>query len=235
MNTVWICGDSILRGVVWSPERERYTTTDRIGFADMAEQFALHVENRSRFGYTLEKGTSHLFRTLERGEACDIALLEYGGNDSDFNWAEVAASPTTEHFPQTPLDKYEEIYRKTVKNLRKKGIEPVLCSLVPVCSHRYLNWVSRKGLSKDNILAWLGDENAIYRYQERYSRKVEELAREQNCALIDLRGAFLSVRSMEKLFCEDGIHPNEDGQSLIRNTILHTPARVFSTLSAESA
>ena len=82
MKNIWICGDSILRGVVWSNERNRYITTAEIGFAEMEQALGVSMRNRSRFGITLNLGMENLFSFLKRGESCDVAILEYGGNDS---------------------------------------------------------------------------------------------------------------------------------------------------------
>lgn len=218
MKKIWVFGDSILRGVVWSESAGRYINSDKLGEKEIACRYGMEITNRSRFGCTLPKGTKIVEKQFENASICDAALLEYGGNDCDFNWAEVAASPTKAHLPNTPLDVFEALYIETVHALKEKGTLPVICNLVPVCSDRYLSWITRGGLSKENILHWLGDENAIYRFQERYSRKIEEIAKKDECPLIDLRGAFLGVRQMETLFCADGIHPNEAGQALICNT-----------------
>lgn len=222
MKNIWICGDSILRGVVWQAETGRYTTTDGLGYTELGEQYGLTVVNRSRFGCTVDRGCAQLLSKLEAGKKCDIALLEYGGNDCDFAWREVAETPDAEHLPHTPIERYERIYRDTVRQLRARGILVGICNLVPVCAHRYLEWVTRDGTSRENILHWLGDENAIYRYQERYSRTAERLAREEGCTLVDLRGAFLCDRRMEPYFCPDGIHPNEQGQALLREVFADT-------------
>lgn len=218
MKKIWIFGDSILRGVVWSDSAGRYITSDKLGEKELAQSYHMEIVNRSRFGCTLPKGTLILKKQFEKADACDAALLEYGGNDCDFNWAEVAAAPNEKHLPNTPLDTFEALYKEAVRELKSKGALPVLCNLVPVCSERYLSWITRGGLSRENILHWLGDENAIYRFQERYSRKIEDIAKEENCPIVDLRGAFLDVRQMESLYCIDGIHPNEKGQSLICDT-----------------
>lgn len=228
MKRIWICGDSILRGVVWQESSARYAVTDKLGIADMAQRYSLDISNRSRFGCTLDRGSSLLMSRLDAGEPCDIALMEYGGNDCDFNWADVANAPDAEHLPHTPIETYEGLYRDTLRRLKARGILPVVCNLVPVCSHRYLDWITRTGLSRENILHWLGDENAIYRYQERYSRAAEKLAREEHCPLIDLRSAFLDQRQMEPFFCPDGIHPNEKGQSLLHATFVKTLDRATS-------
>ena len=218
MKKIWVFGDSILRGVVWSESAGRYINSDKLGEKEIACCYGIEITNRSRFGCTLQKGTKIVEKQFENASICDAALIEYGGNDCDFNWAEVAAAPTKTHTPNTPLDEFEALYKETVRALKEKGTLPVLCNLIPVCADRYLSWITRTGLSKENILHWLGDENAIYRFQERYSRKIEEIAKAEQCPLIDLRGAFLNVRQMETLFCTDGIHPNEQGQALICNT-----------------
>ena len=36
-----------------------------------------------------------------------------------------------------------------------------------------------------------------------------------NCALVDVRSAFLSSWDFTQLMCADGIHPNAEGQKVI--------------------
>lgn len=64
-------------------------------------------------------------------------------------------------------------------------------------------------------MRWLGDVGNIYVWQERYSRAVERLAREENVPLVDVRGAFLDYGHLEQTLCADGTHPNTVGQGLI--------------------
>lgn len=215
---IMIFGDSIMKGVVLGESDRRYKISSSLGVDAIAKRFGLELDNRSRFGCTVEKGTTVLRRTIEREPGCGVVVLEYGGNDCDFNWPEVSAAPEAEHEPHTPLGRFREIYASAIEYLRSKSITPILTTLPPICAERYLNWICRDGLSRENILSWLGDTNAIYRYQERYSRAVEQLAVKYAVPLVDLRGAFLEKRQMEELYCEDGIHPNDQGQLLIRDT-----------------
>ena len=226
MKKVWICGDSILRGVVWSEEQKRYTNSCAIGYDAIESRFGISLSNCSRFGYTLSKGAEYLFSRLDRGETCDIAILEYGGNDSDFNWAEISSSPKEEHFSHTAPKDFEAYYRRMISALRGRGILPVLCNLVPVCSGRYLDWVSQKGLSKENILQWLGEEDVIFRYQEQFSKLVEHIASDEGCPLVDLRTSFLN-EDMESYFCIDGIHPSIEGQRLLGKSLMQLPTGLF--------
>ena len=81
-----------------------------------------------------------------------MILVEYGGNDCDFNWEEVAAAPEAEHLPKTPLSKFEGMMRGAVKAIKDKGITPLLMSLPPIDAERYIGWITKTGLSKQNIV-----------------------------------------------------------------------------------
>ncbi|MBQ2712335.1 MAG: SGNH/GDSL hydrolase family protein, partial [Clostridia bacterium] len=78
-----------------------------------------------------------------------------------------------------------------------------------------LQWITRDGLSKESILQWLGDEQMIYRRQERYNNVLLQAALKNGITVLDLREAFLRTRHYESLLCEDGMHPNEQGQALM--------------------
>lgn len=216
-ENIMIFGDSIMKGVVLSEEERRYRIGSGLGIDSLARRFGLNIANHSRFGCTLEKGLGLLGRTLDRAPECKTVILEYGGNDCDFDWTEVSAAPGDEHLPNTPLERFTRLYAETIETLQRRGITPILTTLPPLCSERYLSWICRSGLSRENILSWLGDVNAIYRYQERYSHAIERLAELFDTALIDLRSAFLAERRMEELYCADGIHPNEKGQRVIQS------------------
>ena len=218
-RVISIFGDSILKGVRMLSGTTRYGTTDDIGLESIAERHDWILDNRSRFGCTIQKGELLLNRQLEKGETPAAVLLEYGGNDADFRWAEVAAHPFDEHEPNTPLPVFTETLRRMIETLRTHHVKPVLSTLPPISSERYLDWITRDGLSKENILLWLGDANAIYRYQEKYSLAIERLAAETGCFLVDLRSAFLEKRALLPYLCADGIHPNDAGQRLIHEVL----------------
>ncbi len=210
-----IYGDSILKGVVLNPETGRYTTQSDFDLDGLAARYGLELNNYSRFGCTVTKGLTSLKMHLEKNIPCDVALIELGGNDSNFKWEEVEADPDGEHFSATPLPEFKRIYNELIVSLKERGILPIICSLPPLCAERYLSWITRTGLSRERILRWLGDTNAIYRYQERYSLAVEQTAWRLGCPYIDLREVFLSKLHILDYFCEDGIHPNDRGQGLI--------------------
>lgn len=49
--------------------------------------------NRSKMGATISKGESLVQHDLNRGLEADYALVAYGGNDSDYDWAAIDADP----------------------------------------------------------------------------------------------------------------------------------------------
>ena len=211
---VTVYGDSILRGVRF--QEGRYVI-DRSWETRLAETFGLKITNRSRFGNTLRKAMPAIERdsqTLCDGE--EYALLELGGNDCDYNWAEVADAPEAEHQCKTPPETFLTVYRRAIRLLRDSGRRVILATLPPIHSELYLRFLCRDGLNRDNIVRWLGDVEHIYRWQESYSGMVERLAREENVPLVDLRSAFLRP---EALLCADGIHPSMQGQDLIFRTL----------------
>ncbi len=216
MKKLQVYGDSILKGITLNEETKKYYINDKINLDALGREIGVEVTNFSRFGCTIDKGQGILEKNIKNGNLGDYVLVEYGGNDSDFNWAEIAERPEEEHYSNTPLELFKKKYRVMVERLKNAGGVPVLTTLIPVDAEKYLSWICRTGLNRENILLWLGDVQAIYRYQEQYSRAIEGVANEMKCDCIDLRGAFISRRRMGDLFASDGIHPSIKGQELIQ-------------------
>ena len=216
MKKLQVYGDSILKGVTLNEETKKYYINDKINLNALGKEIGVEVVNFSRFGCTVDKGQNILEKNIQNGNTGDYVLVEYGGNDSDFNWADISQNPEKEHFSNTPLELFKEEYNAIVELLKKIGTVPVLTTLIPVDAEKYFSWICRTGLSKENILYWLGDVYAIYRYQEQYSRAVESIAKDTGCECIDLRGAFIRKRKISELFCSDGIHPSVKGQEIIQ-------------------
>jgi lysophospholipase L1-like esterase len=145
-------------------------------------------------------------------------ILEFGGNDCDFNWANISENPDGDHICNTPIELFKRTYRELIERVRNAGCRPILMNLPPIDPDKYFRNVSR-GLSAENILSFLGDIDRIYRWQEYYSLNVNVLAAECGIPLIDVRGAFLQEKNCFGLLCEDGIHPNEDGHAFISEAI----------------
>ena len=216
MGSITLYGDSVLRGVTLA---EGKYILDSSSQEEFTRERGISVRNLCRFGATVEKGLGLIRRDLSlHGAPEGLAILEYGGNDSDFAWAEVAAEPWAEHQCKTPMGLFRRLYGEAVQLLRQAGARPVAAIPIPVDPERYLRWICRDGLSRERILEWLGDVTAIYRWEEWYALAVRDVAESMDVPVIDLRQAFLARRRMDGLLCEDGIHPTAEGRKLIFDT-----------------
>ena len=220
MTRIGIWGDSVAKGVVLDAERGRYVLLRENFTVGAGMRLGVSFENRAKFGCTAVQGREILRRSLPTDPFCEVAVLEFGGNDCDFDWREVASAPEAEHCPKTSLPEFLSAYRDMVSLLRARGTEVFLMTLPPLDAGRYFGWIVRGGLSAKNILRWLGDVQTIYRWHERYNLAVWELSRETGCAVIDIRRAFLERRDYRSLLCEDGIHPNEAGHAVIESVLV---------------
>ena len=217
MKKLDIYGDSILRGVMYCPDSGRYDLCAKNRFSSLS-QYGIEVKSNCRMGATIERGFELMKRNLADGVQDTAVLIEFGGNDCDFHWADVSADPDGQFQPNTPEEQFLATYRGMISYAREKGAVPVIASLVPIDADRYMNWITRN-LNYQNILHWLGDVAMLSRWQEYYSRMAERLAYETGCPLLDLRGAFLQTRSYKDLIGEDGSHPTNRGHELIDRTL----------------
>lgn len=230
MKSVCAFGDSILKGVILDEDSKYKVSHD--SFADICQKtLGIRVENAGKFGSTIKTGE----RSLERfGDICgyDYALLEFGGNDCDFNWKEIAADPDADHKPNSTIEDFRLMYRELIANVRAHGVKPVLLSLVPIDSVKYFGTVS-KGQNGENIMKWLGGNvHYIANWHERYNLEVFKLASELDVPLIDITSPFLEERRPGELLCADGIHPNKDGHRLIADAIKDYIVGKFSSIES---
>lgn len=213
-----VYGDSILKGVLLDKTTKRYSTIKNSTIDYITSKIPINIKNNARFGYTINKGYEQLERDLNKGLNCDAVVLEFGGNDCDFNWKLISDNPKISCSPKTPLKEFENTYIKMINKLKEKSITPILTSLPPINAEKYINWICRNGLNKNNIISWLGDTQMIYRFQELYSKTIENIATMTGALFVDLRSEFLDKHNFKDLICDDGIHPNEEGHKLIANT-----------------
>lgn len=219
-RTVVVWGDSLAKGIVWNEQRKRHGYAPSTAADVAAEKLGIRVVNRAKFGYTAPQGLEMVARDLESGVSCDSALIEFGGNDCNFNWAEISERPDAHHDPVTTPEKYLAAMRGIVRWLYQKGIRPILMTLPPIDAERYFKFLVGDRLNAANILGWLGDVQQIYRFHEMYSWLVEKVAREFQILLIDLRQRCLARHGfLSNMICEDGLHLNDDGQRFVGEQI----------------
>ena len=217
-QSICVFGDSVSKGVVFDSALKKYTVL-KDSFLHLLEHAAnIAINNYSKFGCTITKGGEILKK--HRAELCnyDYTVLEFGGNDCDYDWAKIAAEPEAHHIPNTPVADFETQYSSVIEEIKSCGGNPVLLSLPPIDAKRYFTWVSR-GLNAENILRFLGDVEFIYRWHEMYNLAVCRLAIENGIPMIDISSVFLQTGHYQNYICEDGIHPNAQGHRLIEKAI----------------
>ncbi len=209
-----IYGDSIMKGTVIDCAYRYHALFDRY-FRQFSERFHIEVDNRARFGITIDKGYKLLRQDIEAGMDCDFALIEFGGNDSNFKWDEISRNPEAEHEPLTAFAHFKDVARAMLNDLRAAEVKPVMMTLPPIDSEKYLSFLTRNGNDRGRILRWLGKPEVIHDFHKSYSDAIAEIAAETNTPLVDARSRFLSRSDYDRLMCVDGIHPNEEGYELI--------------------
>ena len=205
-------GDSIAKGVVFDEQRGRYAVCRDNCVSRLSRDAGVDVENFSVMGNTTEQGLRRMEgQPLKPG---NLAVIEFGGNDCDLDWAAACEHPEVEQRGRVPLEAFGENLRAMVRRVREGGMIPALVTPPPLVAQRYFDWVSRK-LDKARILNYLGDVEHIYRWQERYALMIRRVAARENAMLLDVRDWFLSQARFTDLMCVDGIHPNARGHELL--------------------
>ena len=166
----------------------------------------------------MKRGHSILLRDIDEGLDCELALVEFGGNDSDFKWSEISMEPDKEHLPLTSMADFKQNIAAMTEELRAQGVQPIMMTLPPIEPNRYLDFVSRNGNSRENILKWLGYVEKIYETHMSYSDAVAEIAQERIVPLVDVRSAFPSGNALGEYMCIDGVHPDKKGYQLIADS-----------------
>ena len=218
---IQIYGDSIMKAVLVDENYKYHQISSQL-LDQLQQETGVTATNRAHFGYTAARGQSVLQRDLDKGLDCQIALLDFGGNDCDHNWLEVAQSPEEEHLPNTPLPKFIDTLKEMALSLRSRGIQPMLMTLPPLDAEKYLGFIGRRGADTKAVLSWLGDVQMIYRWQEMYSGAVALLAARLDLPLLDVRSRFLSRRDYTSLIARDGIHLTQAGYELIYDSFRET-------------
>ncbi len=212
LNVV-VLGDSLLKRIQYDHQNKRFWILQDDNPEKIEQEFNLKIINKSKMGCTIDKGLEIFKWVLGRGKnKADYALLEYGGNDCDYLWNEIAENPQAKHYPKTDPQRFQENLQKMIELCQINKIKPILCTLPPIIAEWYFRTIATTDEARKKILHWLEEDvQVIYRTQELYSRIAEQVAQKIKCPLIDFRQGFLQKKNLKKLYCSDGIHPNSEG------------------------
>lgn len=216
INAISIWGDSIGKSVMFDEKRNRHIIC-RDNYETLIRENGIPVSNYARIGCTAPMGEELM--TESRMEDGGIAVIEFGGNDSDIDWKAVDANPDKDEYPaKVSIKDFKRVIAEMIARARSHGMKPVVVTPLPLVPERYLDWVSR-GLDKERILKYLGAAEFIYRWQERYDIATREVAARENAEVFDIRTRFLSEKRLGDVMSVDGIHPNERGHLIIKNAV----------------
>ena len=218
VNSICIFGDSVAKGVIFDAVKNKYSLLKESFANIMQKQQQIAIINFAKFGCTISMGSEILQRHEAELNQFDYTVLEFGGNDCDYDWSKISEDPYKQHLCNTPIPVFREKYMDLINRVILNGGKPVLMNLPPIDAKRYFQWISR-GLNGKNIMAFLGEVETIYRWQEMYSKAIEDLAAAENIPLIDIRSSFMHQSDYSSYLCTDGIHPNEQGHLLISHAI----------------
>ncbi len=218
--TIVVYGDSISRGIIFDDIQRKHALLLENFPNIVREKIKAIIHNAAKFGSTLGEGLQRLQNDVLKRNP-DIVLIEFGGNDCDFKWDQIAENPAGEFQPNTDCSLFSAMLKELVQKLSAMDIVPVLVTLPPLDPERYFNWISRNSDdAKQNILKWMGSVSKIYSWQERYNAAILRVAEQTKTRIIDIRSAFLESIDYTKYLCDDGIHPNKEGHRLIADKIL---------------
>ena len=221
---VTVFGDSIAKGLTIKNGRPTYLKTNAVEM--VTKHFGVEIDNKSTFGQTITRLTEkniieEYLSSLRKGER-NIVVFCIGGNDSDYDWKAIDAAPTANHTCKTPLNLFYNLYISAIKKLKEQKVEVYICALPVVYVKSFFeNYVCRLA-NCENIMHFLeNDTSIIARQQEVFNNKLREIAAETKSTFLDIRTPFLNEKNLEKVYTNDGLHPNEKGQKLIANAIIN--------------
>ncbi|MCF0120136.1 MAG: SGNH/GDSL hydrolase family protein [Oscillospiraceae bacterium] len=212
--SIEIFGDSLMSGVLFDEERGRYAHRKGHKF----DNLPVPVKNNSKMGATVLDGKRRMENRLDEITPDTLVIIEFGGNDCDYDWRVISEAPESEHKSHVEPELYAETLREMIALASSQGARVAVCNLPSMDCVRYFEWISRLG-DRENILKWLGEATLLSRRQEYYCRIAESVARGCGVDIIDLRTPFFMRRDLGTLLCADGIHPSQKGYAIIDDAI----------------
>ncbi len=219
-------GDSIMKGVILrkttAEGRPEYELTKQSILERCGKLLGIDTVNYARFGCTAPMGSKLVERYGMRLNDEQTVLIGYGGNDSDYDWEDIADHPDDIHHPKTSMFDFVRSYHQIINRIRQSGATPVMLTMPPMDADRYFNFFTRNlsDWHRSNILKWLGGSTKqISLGHELYNKQLYAIAQQENVRILDVTTDLMAKSDWADYLCADGIHPNEKGQICLAETI----------------
>ena len=220
IKSVIVWGDSILKGIISSEDLTQIRPSEINALQMAGEKLAIEINNKSIYGAHIIKLQSTQTKNLNKGLTADIALIESGTNDCDYEWNDVCTKPFSEITQKVPLADFKRIASEMVDTSRENKITPVLVTAPDLAIPYWKEYITR-GLDKEKIAQFIGhDPYVLLRNQEEYMAALRQIAKEKNVQLIDMRVEFRKTSDPMSLMCKDGVHPNIEGHKLMADVFV---------------
>lgn len=220
VKSIIVWGDSILKGIISTEDLSQIRPSEINALQLAGEKLGIEVNNKSIYGAHIIKLQSTQTKNLNKGLTADIALIESGTNDCDYEWNDVCTKPFSEITQKVPLQDFKRIVSEMVDTTRQNKITPVLVTAPDFAIPYWREYITR-GLDKDKIAEFIGsDPNVLLQNQEQYMEAIRQIAEEKNVQLIDMRVEFRKAADPMALMCKDGVHPNIEGHKLMADVFV---------------
>lgn len=220
IKSVIVWGDSILKGIISSEDLTQIRPSEINALQMAGEKLAIEINNKSIYGAHIIKLQLTQTKNLNKGLTADIALIESGTNDCDYEWNDVCTKPFSEITQKVPLADFKRIASEMVDTSRENKITPVLVTAPDLAIPYWKEYITR-GLDKEKIAQFIGhDPYVLLRNQEEYMEALRQIAKEKNVQLIDMRVEFRKNSDPMSLMCKDGVHPNIEGHKLMADVFV---------------
>lgn len=220
IKSVIVWGDSILKGIISSEDLTQIRPSEINALQMAGEKLAIEINNKSIYGAHIIKLQSTQTKNLNKGLTADIALIESGTNDCDYEWNDVCTKPFSEITQKVPLADFKRIASEMVDTSRENKITPVLVTAPDLAIPYWKEYITR-GLDKEKIAQFIGhDPYVLLRNQEEYMEALRQIAKEKNVQLIDMRVEFRKTSDPMSLMCKDGVHPNIEGHKFMADVFV---------------
>lgn len=212
MKTYYMFGDSLMRGVM-PDEAWNYHSSDAIGFEAMQAQYNMKFLNFAMPTFTSERVKMWLTQIMSNHPVPDVAFLECGGNDCDYNWKSICEGRCDyEHRHRVAPQDFKKNYENMIHLLQEKGVAVTAVIAPPIAIEVYLSYLLKSGVDKDIMSEYV---NSVQQMQDEYAGYgdiMRDTAKENGCEILSLRESFLALGDMKAYYSKDGMHPNHQGK-----------------------